>query len=546
MRQVSVATTILPGHDHVSGLERLRGPVTVVRRCESLAELISVGRSGLADVLLVAGDTEQLTLTFLEAVAAGSAGRAPAVAALSEVATERERLDRLGVPSLAVGGDPAALAALLQDAATTVREPLAGSGAGARGGTGRDPEGVRRGRRAAPGPEQVLLAPDSGGTAGGGDAADGRTAAPAPGRADPAPAGPAAPAGAGPEAPGAAVGPDAGLGDVTAAAPGAGTDPGYGPVDGPGTAAAPPRTTAVWGPAGSPGRTTVAVNLAVELALAGRRTLLVDLDTYAASAGVLLGLLDESAGIAQACRRADQGGIDPEGVARCALTARVAGATLQVLTGLTRADRWPELRRGALDAVLEAGSAGWDEVVLDCGFSLEQDEELSFDVPAPQRNAATLAGLSAADRVLAVGTGDPVGLPRLLRALDELDRTGVAAAAHVELVVNQVRAEASGVAPQAQVRSVLERFAGDREVSAFLPWDRRSLDRAVLGGQVLAEAAPSSALRRAVAGLAGAPHPVEARSGWRRWVPRGGPGAAGSRRETWATRLGRSGPRTFH
>lgn len=73
----------------------------------------------------------------------------------------------------------------------------------------------------------------------------------------------------------------------------------------------------------------------------------------------------------------------------------------------------------------------------------------------------------------------------------------------VDVVVNQVRAEASGVAPRSQITGVVERFGGSWSVAAFLPWDRRSLDRALLGGQVLAEAAPSSALRRAVARLAG-------------------------------------------
>mgnify|MGYP006190327793 CR=1 FL=1 len=137
--------------------------------------------------------------------------------------------------------------------------------------------------------------------------------------------------------------------------------------------------------------------------------------------------------------------------------------------------------------------------------------EASSQSLRPQRNAATLAGLSAADRILVVGAGDPVGLPRLVRALDELDQAETAVGAVVEIVVNQVRAEAAGVAPKSQVRSVLERFAGDRTVSAFLPWDRRALDRALLGGQVLAEAAPKSALRRALSALAGTPEkPAEA------------------------------------
>ncbi|HRO93112.1 ATPase [Citricoccus sp.] len=506
MRKVSVATTIMPGHDHVSGLERLRGPVTVIRRCESLAELISVARSGLADVLLVAGDTGQLTLTFLDSVAADARGRRVAVVALSDVAAERERLGHLGVVAVPPETPPSDLAALLQEAVAAARHPLP---VGSSDHDDRPPGATERpGRRAA---GAIVRTGSSGSAAPGTRPAEARAGAVDPGAGQDSAA---APVSSGEWIP--ASGEDDDDGDrsgARSAAPVAVPVPPADVLTDSEAGARPTRTTAVWGPAGSPGRTTVAVNLSVELALAGRRTLLVDLDTYAASAGVLLGLLDESAGIAQACRLADQGEISAEGVGRCALRARVAGATLQVLTGLTRSDRWPELRRSALDAVLTAAAEGWEEVVIDCGFSLEQDEELSFDIPAPQRNAATLAGLAAADRILAVGAGDPVGLPRLVRALDELDQAETAAGAVVEIVVNQVRAEASGVAPRSQVRSVLEHFAGDRTVSAFLPWDRKALDRALLGGQVLAEAAPKSALRRALSALAGTPQePAEGRA----------------------------------
>ena len=54
-------------------------------------------------------------------------------------------------------------------------------------------------------------------------------------------------------------------------------------------------------------------------------------------------------------------------------------------------------------------------VVVDCGFSLEADEEISFDTVAPRRNGATLAVLSDADLVLAVGSADPPGMERLVR-----------------------------------------------------------------------------------------------------------------------------------
>ena len=67
---------------------------------------------------------------------------------------------------------------------------------------------------------------------------------------------------------------------------------------------APGKVTAVWGPAGAPGRTTTAIALASELAAAGLRVALVDADTVGAAIAPSLGLLDEAPGLAAACRLA--------------------------------------------------------------------------------------------------------------------------------------------------------------------------------------------------------------------------------------------------
>src|SRR3954447_4820088 len=52
------------------------------------------------------------------------------------------------------------------------------------------------------------------------------------------------------------------------------------------------RVVAVWGPTGAPGRSTVAVALASELAQLGVSALLVDADVYGGVVAQLLGLLD--------------------------------------------------------------------------------------------------------------------------------------------------------------------------------------------------------------------------------------------------------------
>src|SRR5699024_1297042 len=66
--------------------------------------------------------------------------------------------------------------------------------------------------------------------------------------------------------------------------------------------AEPGTVVAVWGPVGAPGRSTLAVNLASEIAASGTPALLLDLDTYGASVAQLLSVLDEAPGLAAAAR----------------------------------------------------------------------------------------------------------------------------------------------------------------------------------------------------------------------------------------------------
>lgn len=260
---------------------------------------------------------------------------------------------------------------------------------------------------------------------------------------------------------------------------------------------------AVWGPTGAPGRTTVAVTLADELARIGCNSLLVDADVYGGVIAAVLGLLDESPGLAAACRQASSSRLDPATLA--GLCWQLA-PTLRVLTGIPRAERWPELRAPAVESVLGAARGLADFTVVDCGFSLESDEELSYDTLAPRRNGATLAALDAADVVLAVGAADPIGLQRLVRGLAELRDAEVAAP--IWVVLNKVRRGVVPGDPRVELAAALNRFAG-RQPAAMLPHDPDALDAALAVGKTLGEVRPSSAVRQAgaelAAGLAGLP-----------------------------------------
>jgi MinD-like ATPase involved in chromosome partitioning or flagellar assembly len=255
------------------------------------------------------------------------------------------------------------------------------------------------------------------------------------------------------------------------------------------------RLVAVWGPTGAPGRTSVAVALASECADLGVTTLLADADSYGGVVAQFLGLVDESPGLAGAARLANNGVLDLPGLAEL---ARTVGPQLRVLTGIARADRWPELRPHALETVWSLARSLAAVTVVDCGFGLEQDEELAYDTAAPRRNGATLATIDAADTVVAVATADPVGLQRFVRGLTELRER-----CHSEplVVVNRVRSGVVGAQPEREIRAALARYAGVND-AVFVPLDVRGFDAAVAAGRTLVEVAASSPARPPMRALA--------------------------------------------
>ncbi|MBA2553389.1 MAG: chromosome partitioning protein, partial [Geodermatophilaceae bacterium] len=238
------------------------------------------------------------------------------------------------------------------------------------------------------------------------------------------------------------------------------------PGSGPGT------VVAVWGPTGAPGRTTVAVGLADEAARLGTPVLLIDADVYGGTVGQVLGVLDESPGVAAAARQAGNGTLDATSLAKLAWAV---SPSLRVLTGITRADRWPELRPSSLAVVFEAARELAPFTVVDCGFCLEQDEEVSYDTVAPRRNAATVAILAQADVVLCVSGADPVSLQRTVRALAEL--RDVLPKVTPRVVVNRVRRIVVPGDPRREIATALARFA-NVTAAAYLPQDVEAADSA--------------------------------------------------------------------
>jgi MinD-like ATPase involved in chromosome partitioning or flagellar assembly len=254
----------------------------------------------------------------------------------------------------------------------------------------------------------------------------------------------------------------------------------------------PGRLTAVWGPTGAPGRTTVATTLAADLAARGRSTLLVDADPFGGTVAQHLGVLNQVSGLLAAARLANAGELTPAGLAGA---CRALDDRLRLLTGLPRPDRWVEVREAAFQQLLDQAVELAPHVVVDVGFSLEEPAPDAF-AAGPSRNLMTRAALERADEVVVVGAADPVGLARLARGLVEL--RDLLPATPLVVAVNRTRPSLGW--SRGEVAAMVEQFVRPVGIR-FLPEDQEAVDRALMAGRSLVEEG-GSPLRLAVAEVA--------------------------------------------
>lgn len=244
--------------------------------------------------------------------------------------------------------------------------------------------------------------------------------------------------------------------------------------------------TAVWGPTGAPGRSTVALALAATLARRGESTLLIDADCRGASIAQMLAILDDVSGIMAACRDVNLG--RDRRIDEHVLNVM---PNLDVLTGIPRSDLWHHIRPNALERVLLQARETHQNIVIDCGFDLERADPLS---PAIGEIARVL--LEQAERTVVVGRPDPVGITRLLRAADQISDL----ASEMLLVMNGIRPSTPW--DESQLADMVFQVAGVRP-AGFLPFDAETCDRALLKGEPVTEVAKDSALSHELERLAG-------------------------------------------
>jgi MinD-like ATPase involved in chromosome partitioning or flagellar assembly len=251
------------------------------------------------------------------------------------------------------------------------------------------------------------------------------------------------------------------------------------------------RVVAVWGPAGAPGRTTVALGVAEALAESGLVVALVDADTYGPSIALALGLVDDASGLSVVCRHADNGTLTNSTLLSSAHRVR---DDWFVVGGISRPDRWADLRPSALDQAWNQCRASLDVTVVDVGFCLEADDGSAW---ASRRNAAAVSAMATADHVIAVADSSALGAARLVAGWSGARKS--APLAEFRVVQNRTRG---------RFREHADQWAdGVRELGVTapihpVPLDARAAERCWSAGRSVGERARHSPLRRALGAVA--------------------------------------------
>ncbi len=271
---------------------------------------------------------------------------------------------------------------------------------------------------------------------------------------------------------------------------------------------------AVAGGAGSPGRTTVAINLAAALGAAAS-TILVEADLCAPA---LAAYLDRDPSL-NLCTLAHAVRDEPHawGPALADELQPLArhSPMARVLCGPPKREMRTSIAPAFLERLLVELAQRYRYVVVDVGSDL-----LGMDSAAANHRAA----LATAHQVLVVSASDLVGLWHTRTALDQLERQLAIQRRSVSLILN--RHDARYHHPQSEVAWHL-----GAPVAAVIPFDHRAVQRAMLEQQPLV-ADPTSRASRALMSLAErihagslrlAPDPAGrdmAESWWRRVLPR--------------------------
>lgn len=216
--------------------------------------------------------------------------------------------------------------------------------------------------------------------------------------------------------------------------------------------------TAVWGPPGAPGRTSVAVALA-QAASGSLNTILIDGDTTNHGLASHLALVESTSGLIAAVHHAERGQLGDDALRRLALTL---SPRLCVLTGLPHVARRTELRMAGARRLWNVATSTFGSTVVDVGHGIDDligswsDSFGEFEQPTHVPAATALASCN----VLVAVTGcEPAAVSRMLSHLPSV--RALNPDAQMKIVVNRVRKPVlAGPAAQRDLAEYLQTTCG--------------------------------------------------------------------------------------
>lgn len=273
------------------------------------------------------------------------------------------------------------------------------------------------------------------------------------------------------------------------------------------------RLIAVWGSAGSPGRSVVARDLAAEFAARalegktrsrgwGRRkeretvssdatfsTLLIDADTYSPSLAQLVCLNQESSAIIAAARHINTGKMTADTLEDLCVPV----GNFSFLAGMNMGSRWREIPAAIARDLFEQAKKAWDVTIVDCAAQAEE-RRFSYD---DERDGVTCELLEAADDIVIVGQAGVLGVRRLLGCLDEVEKKELP---RIHVAVTRVRRSRKTGDDRQEIGRILA-MKGYGQIH-WITEDRSTYEEAEIRGMLLREVNSSSQAVKDIASLA--------------------------------------------
>lgn len=219
----------------------------------------------------------------------------------------------------------------------------------------------------------------------------------------------------------------------------------------------------VWGPTGSPGRTTIALTIAAILADQGLSVMVVDADPRGGTVSSMLGLLDDVPGFLAACRLAGKGELTEAQIRRLRSVYTGRQTSFHVLTGVSRMTRVSDAPRDHIDDVLALLRGMYPVVIVDAGSDLVPQESPPGTAPGDQA-VITSHLVSVAEHLVHVVEASLMGISRFARAQRDVEALSGQATTHY--LLNGTDTSKKALKEEALLREALWRYTGLEAITA--------------------------------------------------------------------------------